>query len=237
MEIAMADIFVSYKSADRPRAETLKSWFERAGWSVWIDRGIEIGEEFEPRIARELESARLIAVVWSAEARRSDWVLREAEFARRNGKLLQIHGTGLPLLDPYDKIQAVRMQSWSGESSHSERVRLLQAVAAKLGSKLPKGFDATDEYEDIRDYDPDISEALGLAFYYCARQVERVRKVRDGNSRGLADFEEVRESFAAMLALLHNKNVKDDREGVLHSMAEDFLKQLAMLSPDPNALT
>src|SRR6516225_7327947 len=32
----MAEIFVSYKSSDRPRAETLKSWFEGAGWSVWI---------------------------------------------------------------------------------------------------------------------------------------------------------------------------------------------------------
>lgn len=233
----MADIFVSYKSADRPRAETLKSWFESAGWSVWIDRGIEVGEEFEARIERELESARLIAVVWSAEARRSDWVQREAEFALRNDKLLQIHGTGLPLLDPYNKIQAVRMQSWSGESSHSERVRLLQAVAAKLGSKLPEGLDIPDRDEDIKDYDPDISEALGLAFYYCARQVELARRKLDGSYRGLVDFDEVREFFAAMLALLRKNTTEDDREGVLHSMAQDFLHQLLMLSPDPNVLT
>lgn len=233
----MADIFVSYKSADRPRAETLKSWFEEAGWSAWIDRGIEIGEEFELRIARELESARLIAVIWSAEARRSDWVQREAEFALRSGKLLQIHATGLPLLDPYDKIQAVRMQSWSGESSHSERARLLQAVAAKLGSKLPEGLDVIGRDEDIRAYDPDISEALGLAFYYCVRQVELARRKRDGSFRGLADFEEVRESFTAMLALLRKNKFDDDREGVLHSMVKDFLDQLLTLSPDPNVLT
>src|SRR5262245_4075667 len=77
----VVDNCVSYKSSDRPRAETLKSWFEDAGWSVWIDRGIEIGEEFEPRILHELETARLIAVLWSAEARKSNWVQREAEFA------------------------------------------------------------------------------------------------------------------------------------------------------------
>jgi hypothetical protein len=234
----MADIFVSYKSSDRPRAETLKSWFEGAGWSVWIDRGIEIGEEFEPRIVHELETARVIAVLWSAEARKSNWVKREAEFALRNGKLLQIHATGLPLLAPYDKLQAVRMQSWSGEASHSECVRLLQAVAAKLGSKLPEEMGAIGTEEDIRDYDPNVSEALGLAFYYCARHIERVRRQQERGYGVVDDFDEINKAFTAMLALLRSgKNTEDDRNAVLHSLLDDFLKQLLLLSPDPNVLT
>jgi hypothetical protein len=231
----MVDIFVSYKSSDRPRAETLKGWFEGVGWSVWIDRGIEIGEEFEPRIVHEL--ARLIVVLWSAEARKSNWVQREAEFALRNGKLLQIHATGLPLLAPYDKLQAVRMQSWSGEASHSERVRLLQAVAAKLGSKLPGEMGAIGTEEDIRDCDPNVSEAFGLAFYYCARQIERVRRQQERGYGVVDDFDEIRKAFTAMLALLRSGKTEDDREGVLHFLLDDFLKQLLLLSPDPNVLT
>jgi hypothetical protein len=233
----MADIFISYKNSDRPRAETLKSWFEGAGWSVWIDRGVEIGEEFEPRIVHELETARLIAVIWSAEARKSNWVQREAEFALRNGKLLQIHATGLPLLAPYDKLQAVRMQSWSGEAFHSERVRLLQAVAAKLGSKLPEEMGAIGTEEDVRDYDLIVSEALELAFYYCARQIERVRRQQQRGDGVVDDFDEIRNAFTAMLALLRRGKTEDDREGILHFLLDDFLNQLLLLSPDPNVLT
>src|SRR5215217_4234532 len=125
----MADIFVSYASPDRPRAETLKGWLEEAGWTVWIDRYIELGEGWEPRIEQELQDANLVIVLWGAEARRSKWVEREALAAHQSGRLLQVHATGLPLLPPFDKFQAVRMQSWSGEPQHSERVKLLRAVA------------------------------------------------------------------------------------------------------------
>ena len=48
----MADIFLSYTSSDRPRAEKLKAWFEEAGWSVWIDRDISLGEDWLATKAR-----------------------------------------------------------------------------------------------------------------------------------------------------------------------------------------
>jgi TIR domain-containing protein len=145
------DIFLSYKSSDRPRAETLRQWFEQAGWSVWMDRGTEVGEEWEPRIEHELKSARLIVVLWGAEARQSAWVRREAELALSTKRLLQVHATGLPLLPPYDRIQSVRMQSWSGENAHSDRTRLLQAVADRLGSKLPPDLAILGPDDDVRD--------------------------------------------------------------------------------------
>jgi hypothetical protein len=74
----MADIFLSYTSSGRPQAERLKAWFEEAGWSVWIDRDISLGEDWAQRVQKELESARLVVVLWAVEARRSEWVQREA---------------------------------------------------------------------------------------------------------------------------------------------------------------
>jgi hypothetical protein len=62
----MTDIFLSYTSSDRPRAERLKAWFEEAGWSVWIDRDINLGEDWAHRIQNELESARLVVVLWGS---------------------------------------------------------------------------------------------------------------------------------------------------------------------------
>src|SRR6185503_19000837 len=125
----MSDIFISYTSSDRPRAETLKSWFEEAGWTVWIDRDIDLGEAWEARIKAEVDRARVVVVLWGATARRSDWVIREATAAMASGRLIQIHATGLPLLPPFDALQAVRMQAWSGESGHAERTKLLRAIA------------------------------------------------------------------------------------------------------------
>jgi TIR domain-containing protein len=231
----MADIFISYTSSDRPRAERLKCWFEEAGWTTWIDREIELGEGWEERIQSELESARVVIVLWGAEARRSEWVQREAAFAQQRGRLLQVHATGLPLLPPFDAIQAVRMQSWSGEPGHSERAKLLQALAGRLGGSLPQHLVAAGPDEHLTAYHVEISEALELAFYYCARQVERVRLERHQSA---SDFEEIRRSFDAMLALLRTEPEKeDDREGVLHRLMEDFLSQLMLLAPNPRALS
>ena len=185
----------------------------------------------------ELVTARLIVVLWSAEARRSEWVQREANIALESGRFLQVHATGLPLLPPFDKLQAVRMQSWSGEASHSERVRLLEAVGERLGCKVPDEALRIDHPKDISTQHHDIAETLELAFYYCARQLERTRLKRERGHGSETDFEEIRESFSAMLTLLRTDgDVTDDREGVLHMLLNDFLEQLLLLSPDPDVL-
>ena len=177
-------------------------------------------------------------MLWGAEARRSEWVQREANVAQQSGRLLQVHATGLPLLPPFDTLQAVRMQSWSGEAGHSERVKLLRAVADRLGTPLSPHLSATAPDEDLTAYHQEISEALELAFYYCARQVERVRLKRERGYGLESDFDEIGSSFAAMLALLRtDEGTTDDREGILHRLMDDFLNQLLLLEPDPNVLT
>jgi hypothetical protein len=233
----MTDVFVSYASSDRPRAEQLKVWFEQAGWSVWIDRDIDLSDTWGEGIQRELNGARLVVVLWGAEARRSEWVQREAMAALGSDRLLQVHATGLPLLPPFDTIQAVRMQSWGGESGHSERLKLLRAVANRLGTRLPPDLDAESPGEDLTAYRLDVAETLGLAFYYCARQVERARIQRDRRYGQPSDFAEVAKSFDAMLGLLRtDPDTTDDREGVLHRLMGDFLRELLLLQPDGSAL-
>jgi hypothetical protein len=233
----MADIFISYTSSDRPRAEKLKSWFEEAGWTTWIDREIGLGHGWEEQVRIELDRARVVVVLWGAEARRSEWVQREATLAHQSGRLLQIHATGLPLLPPFDTIQAVRMQSWSGETGHSERVKLLLALASRLNANLAQHLATTGSEEDVTAYHPETSEALELAFYYCARQVERARLQLERGYGTTSDFDEIGRTFSAMIALLRtDPEISDDREGVMHRLMDDFLNQLLLLVPDPAVL-
>ena len=226
----MADILVSYASDDRPRAEMLRSWFEEAGWSTWIDRDIELGEDWEARIEQELIGARLVVVLWGPSARRSKWVQREALAALEQHRLLQIHATALPLLPPFDKLQAVRMQAWSGGHSHSERSKLLTSVAERLGTTLSQALSAPREGEKLSAYRVDVMQAVQLAFYYCARQTEYARLGRPGR--------ELAPCFQAMLELVRpDDSVQTDEDGVLHRMADDFMHELLRLSPNPNMLT
>lgn len=233
----MADIFVSYHSSDRPRAEVLRTWFEECGWSTWIDREIDVGEPWKHRIDKELNTARVVVVLWSAQARRSEWVQHEANTAAGDGRLLQIHATGLPLLPPFDTLQAVRMQSWSGEPAHSERARLLNAVAQRLGSSpsVIGRIDPDDSQLPRLNYD--LMASLELAFHYCARQVEWRRHVLAGEPQD-RDLDEIRESFSTLRDRLSTDGSlgADDREGILHRMVEDFLDQLELLAPNPHVL-
>jgi hypothetical protein len=47
----MSDIFISYASPDRPRAQVLAEALKAQGWSVWWDRNIPAGTRFAQVIA------------------------------------------------------------------------------------------------------------------------------------------------------------------------------------------
>lgn len=54
----MADIFVSYSSKDRDRAEAIATALAQHGWSVWWDGQIPIGKRFDEIINEQIKIAR-----------------------------------------------------------------------------------------------------------------------------------------------------------------------------------
>ena len=228
----MADVFVSYRSSDRPRAEMLASWLTALGVTVWIDRNIVPMEQWRARLDDELQAARIVLVLWGADALSSPEVVREATYAYEHGKLLQVHATGLPLPEPFGGFQAFRMQSWSGEAAHSERHKLIAAVASRLGVDVADELAATPD-ELASGFNTDLQDALQIAFYYCARQLEDRRRALDGTTLPYREDNPVAVSFSALLKLLRAPVGEQslDREGTLHRMVEDFLRELEMLAP------
>lgn len=77
----MTDIFISYASEDRDRAEMLANAFTGLGWSVWWDRKIVTGQAFDHAIEIALEAAKCVVVLWSHHSIRSDM----GEERSRNG--------------------------------------------------------------------------------------------------------------------------------------------------------
>lgn len=130
----MTDVFISYASEDRDRAEKLASALSAVGWSVWWDRKIITGQTFDQAIERELESAKSVVVLWSKHSIASEWVKNEAAVAAERGVLLPavIDGVKPPL--EFRRKQTAELIDWDGEPSHSGFQALCQGVATSIGS-------------------------------------------------------------------------------------------------------
>jgi membrane-associated phospholipid phosphatase len=111
----MSDIFISYFHEDRTHAERLAGALEAEGLSVWWDRTIPPGENFDQVIEQALGAAKVVMVLWSLKAVKSRWVLNEAEDAAARDILVPVlieEGVRIPLA--FRRIQAARLVGWDG---------------------------------------------------------------------------------------------------------------------------
>lgn len=80
-------VFISYSSADRETVATIATAYEMAGVPHFFDRtSLKSGEEWGPRLQKEIEKADLFHLCWSKAAATSEWVEKEAEFALARNK-------------------------------------------------------------------------------------------------------------------------------------------------------
>lgn len=113
----MADVFVSYASADRQFAERLAKAIADSGRTVWWDRHIKGGAEFSRDIEQQLDEARHVLVLWSKEAVNSRWVRDEAGVAADSGRLVAstIDGTPPPL--GFRQFQTIDLSNWTARNA------------------------------------------------------------------------------------------------------------------------
>ena len=136
----MSQIFISYKREDELRVSRLVAALERAGRSVWWDRGLAGGESWRNQIQSALDAAKCVIVVWTHESvgPAGDFVRDEAGQAKRRGVLAPVK---LDRVEPplgFGEIQAIDLTGWKGSSRDPFFQDLLAAVAAKLeGRAVP----------------------------------------------------------------------------------------------------
>jgi hypothetical protein len=74
--------FLSYTEADRAEVLRGAQLLRAAGVSVFQDLMSAVpGERWEPKIYQEIDKCDLFLLFWSPEAAKSQWVIREAEYA------------------------------------------------------------------------------------------------------------------------------------------------------------
>ena len=75
----MSDIFISYNNKDKEKAKLFATLLGQQGWSVFWDKNIPPGKNFDEYIGEQLEAAKCVIVLWSKTSVSSDWVKEEAQ--------------------------------------------------------------------------------------------------------------------------------------------------------------
>ena len=114
-DVNLADVFISYSSADRARALDLEAKITATGRSVWIDqRGLNGGEPYYAEIGDAIAAAKAVVVLWSQASVQSEWVYAEAQRGKRQRKLvaarIEPDGEGLEMPLPFDALHSVRLE-------------------------------------------------------------------------------------------------------------------------------
>jgi|GEM_PF-1431443 len=131
----MKDVFLSYASEDRAVAQRLAAGLEGSGLSVWWDRQIQVGSEWDKTIEVALAAAKCVVVLWTGQAKNSRWVRAEAREALKHEKVVpvMVEDNAIPLA--FTGIQALRFIGWNGAAGSNEFEMLLGVIRAKLEGK------------------------------------------------------------------------------------------------------
>ena len=128
----MADVFISYKRADRDRIEPIAAGLQGLGFSVWYDARLDAGSSFDEEITRELRAARCVLVCWSAGSVESEWVRSEATEGRKRGVLVSCLLEPCEPFPPFNLVHHEDLSQWRGGDKHPAWLRLREVIGRRV---------------------------------------------------------------------------------------------------------
>ncbi|HJS40524.1 MAG TPA: TIR domain-containing protein [Sphingomicrobium sp.] len=131
----MSDVFISYKAEDRSRVRPLVEALEAEGLSVWWDAHVGGGEEWRDSIARHLDEAACVIVIWSKRSvgPEGHFVRDEATRALRRHAYLPVR---IDKVDPplgFGETQALPLHGWKGNRSDPRYIAVKNGVRSIIG--------------------------------------------------------------------------------------------------------
>jgi hypothetical protein len=113
----MVDVFIAYARLNAAIADQVSSALVEAGFTVFKDITISVGENWMERIEDEIQSAKCVLVLWTPESRDSGWVYGEAEISHRVGKLFSVKCDEVLLKYPHNIWAAKAFVDWNTSSA------------------------------------------------------------------------------------------------------------------------
>jgi hypothetical protein len=129
----MADVFVSYASSEKNKAQLVAQSLEAAGFTVWWDRALKPGETFDRVIEREIAAAKAVVVLWTRASVESQWVREEADHGRQRENLVPLLMDEVTPPMGFGRVQAAKLAHWSGDPNDHEWQEVVQSVQRLVG--------------------------------------------------------------------------------------------------------
>jgi adenylate cyclase len=133
----MSEIFISYSRSTADQAQQVAEALRGLGYDVWRDDELPAHRSYADVIEERLQAAKVVVVIWSAEAVKSEWVQSEADTARTDHKLVQLSVDGSKLPRPFDRIQCADLAGWTGEADAPGWRKVIASVAELLRGEAP----------------------------------------------------------------------------------------------------
>ncbi len=194
----MADIFISYSTADRATAAKIAEVLQEEGYSVWWDRELSAGQQFSSEIAQALTDCKAAIVIWTTSSIKSRWVLGEAETAANAEKLIPVREDSLTESQLPIGFRALHTIALG------DRVGLLRAIQARFDTprkafgrwdivkmRLARNLLAARRWVTPRN----AAIAAVLAVFGAYASVMMIRWNSIKNSMEPSDFEKYRDTF------------------------------------------
>jgi TIR domain-containing protein len=170
----MASVFLSYDHEDSARAAPLAAALESHGHSVWWDRHIHGGAEYNSEIEDAVERSDAVIVLWSEKSVRSAWVRDEAAEGRDAGKLVPVLIEAVKPPMGFRQYQTIDLTAWTG----GKRIAALPNVLEAIG-KVAKAPSAPEPAQAPA---PTVQPAPGTIETRAAGAVSRRTAIAGGSA-------------------------------------------------------
>ena len=134
----MADVFISYRKADRAKAEALANALKVENLDVWWDTALETGQTFDEKIQSVLEQCKAVIVIWSKESVKSDWVRAESSIGRERGILVPVMIQPVNIPVPFNLLHTADLIGWHGDRAHAGYQDVVKQVKELAGKSHVK---------------------------------------------------------------------------------------------------
>ncbi|HLK25182.1 MAG TPA: toll/interleukin-1 receptor domain-containing protein [Caulobacteraceae bacterium] len=123
----MSGVFLSYSRADRVLAGQIVRGLRALGAEVWWDEDMR-GVDWQDELERQIGALDAVMVLWTAHSVGSMHVKDEARLGRDNGKLVNVMA-GVPKPPfPFDSINGLPLDGWTGRAPHAGWTRAVETI-------------------------------------------------------------------------------------------------------------
>ncbi len=139
----------SYKSERKPAADHLAAILRAYGFSVWVDyQGLIPGEGYAARLEEKVKSSHVVLVLWCKLSVASEWVRKEANWAKTLGTYIPVWIEDALLPEEFRGDHTLALKNWNGDPSGGALLPILRAIGDRVGKQPIQNFDTlTKEHQ------------------------------------------------------------------------------------------